>query len=84
MLRVIITALLLSNLRATWIAAHWQSGSDVGALPVRLDDTWMDKLANKWPAWLWLKIRVVYYIFSIGLLLLFGLGLVAIVFRSSR
>jgi hypothetical protein len=83
-LRVIITALLLSNLRATWIATRWQTGSDVGALPVRLDDTWMDKLANKWPAWLWPKIRVVYYIFSIGLLLLFGLGLVGMVFRSSR
>jgi len=27
-LRVIITALLLSNLRASWISAHWQSGSD--------------------------------------------------------
>jgi len=83
-LRVIITALLLSNLRATWIAAHWQTGADEAALPVRLDDTWMDKLANKWPAWLWPKMRVVYYIFSIGLLILFGLGLVAMVVRSSR
>jgi hypothetical protein len=81
---VIITALLLSNLRATWIAAHWQTGADEAALPVRLDDTWMDKLANKWPAWLWPKMRVVYYIFSIGLLILFGLGLVAMVVRSSR
>jgi len=57
-LRVIITALLLSNLRATCIAAHWQSGSDEAALPVRLNDTWTDKFANKWPAWLWPKVRV--------------------------
>lgn len=77
-LRVIITALLLSNLRATWIAAHWQSGSEEAALPVRLGDSWTDKLADKWPAWLWPKIRVVYYIFSIGLLLLTSLGLVVI------
>ncbi len=83
-LRVIIMALLLSNLRATWIAARWQTGSDEAALPVRLDDTWMDKLANKWPSWVWPKIRVVYYIFSIGLLVLFGLGLVAMAFRGSR
>ncbi len=51
---------------------------------MRLDDTWMDKLANKWPSWVWPKIRVVYYIFSIGLLVLFGLGLVAMAFRGSR
>ncbi len=83
-LRVIITALLLSNLRAAWIAAHWRSGSDEAMLPVRLDDTWMDKLANKWPSWLWPKMRVVYYIFSIGISLLLGLGLMAMAFRSSR
>jgi hypothetical protein len=83
-LRVIIMALLLSNLRATWIAAHWQTGSDEAALPVRLDDTLMDKLANKWPSWLWPKMRVVYYIFSIGLLLLFGLGLVVMVLHNGR
>jgi hypothetical protein len=83
-LRVIITALLLSNLRATWIAAHWQSGSDEAALPLRLNDTWTDKFANKWPTWLWPKIRVVYYVLSIGLLLLVSLGLVVIALRGAR
>jgi hypothetical protein len=83
-LRVIITALLLSNLRATWIAAHWQSGSDEAAMPLRLGDTWTDKFANKWSAWFWPKIRVVYYVFSIGLLLLIGVGLVAIVIGRAR
>jgi len=83
-LRSIITALLLSNLRATWIAAHWQSGSDEAALPLRLDDTWTDKLANKWPTWLWPKIRVVYYILSIGFLLLVSFGLVVMALRDAR
>ncbi len=83
-LRVIVTALLLSNLRATWIAAHWQSGADEAALPLRLDDTWMDKFANKWPTWLWPKIRVVYYISSMGWLLLVSFGLVAIVLGRAR
>jgi len=77
-MRVIITALLLSNLRATWIAAHWQGGSDEAALPLRLADTWRDKFANTWPTWLWPKMRVVYYVLSTGLLLLTGLGVVAI------
>jgi len=83
-LRVIITALLLSNLRATWIAAHWQSGSDEAALPARLNDTWTDKFANRWPTWLWPKIRVLYYILSIGLLLLVSLGLAVILLRGAR
>ncbi len=83
-LRAIITALLLSNLRATWIAAHWQSGSDEAALPLRLNDTWTDKFANQWPTWLWPKIRVVYYILSIGLLLLVSLGLAVLVLRAAQ
>ncbi len=82
-LRVITMALLLSNLRATWIAAHWQGNSDEAVLPLRLNDTWMDKLGNKWPSWLWPKIRVVYYIFSIGLLLLFSFGLMFIALRGA-
>lgn len=83
-LRVIIAALLLSNLRATWIAARWRSGSDEAALPLRLDDTWADKLANKWPTWVWPKIRVVYYVFSIGFLVLVSFGLVVMALLDIR
>jgi len=83
-LRAIITALLLSNLRATWISALWQSGSDEAAVPPRLDDNLSDKLANKWPSWLWPKIRITYYIFSIGVLLVIAVGLGAIALRPSR
>ena len=83
-LRVIITCLLLSNLRATWISTHWQSGSEESAMPLRLHDTLWDKFANRWPSWLWPKMRVVYYIFSVGLLLLFVLGLVTMFLRRAR
>jgi hypothetical protein len=83
-LRVIIAALLLSNLRATWIAARWRSGSDEAALPLRLDDTWADKLANKWPTWVWPKIRLIYYVFSIGFLLLVSFSLAVIALRGVR
>jgi len=34
--RVLIGALLLSNLRATWIASHWQPGAEESILPPRL------------------------------------------------
>jgi len=83
-MRAIITALLLSNLRASWVSARWKSGSEEAAMPLRLDDTWTDKLSNKWTSWLWPKIRVVYYIFSIGLFLLVGVGLVAIALGRAR
>jgi hypothetical protein len=83
-LRVVITALLLSNLRASWIAAHWHGSSDEPSLPLRLDDTLSDKFANRWPTWLWPKIRVVYYILSTGFLLLVVLGLAAIALGLPR
>jgi len=83
-LRVIITALLLSNLRATFVSARWQSNSDEAAMPLRLDDTIGDKFANKWPSWIWPKIRIVYYIFSVGLLVLFAFGLAVMFLRHAR
>jgi hypothetical protein len=76
-LRTIITALLLSNMRATWVAAGWQSGS-AEAIPLeRLAETWRDRFANRWPAWLWPKLRVVFYILAVLLLLLTVVGLLA-------
>jgi hypothetical protein len=83
-LRAIITALLLSNLRASWIAARWQLGSDEAAMPMRLYETWSDRFANRWPMWLWPKIRVVYYVLSIGLLLMFVAGLAVMVSSGAR
>ena len=74
---MIVLALLFSNLRATWIAARWKSGSEEAAETVRLDDTWSDKFANRYPEWLWPKAKVVYYVFSIGLLALTAFGLAA-------
>jgi hypothetical protein len=44
--RVIVTALLVSNLRATWIAGNWKPDSEEAALPLRLRDTFFDKLSS--------------------------------------
>lgn len=73
--RVLFTALLLSNVRATWIAYHWQPGSEEAGLPARLNETWTDKFADVFPAWLWPKIRYVYYVFSACFL---GLAIIGI------
>ena len=74
--RVLIAALLLSNLRATWIAAYWKPDSDEAVLPPRFGDTWTDKFADQFPMWLWPKIRLLYYVFSAGFLLLIVIGFI--------
>jgi hypothetical protein len=75
-IRVLFGALLLSNLRATWIASRWQPGSEESVLPPRMSQSWTDKLADSIPAKLWPHVRIVYYIFSAGYLLLVVFGLV--------
>jgi hypothetical protein len=79
--KIIITALLVSNLRATWIASGWKPDSEEAALPPRFGDTFFDKFADKWPAWIWPKIKWVYYVFSFGFLVLVVAGLVVMFIR---
>lgn len=80
MVRILFSALLLSNLRATWIASGWQPGSEESVLPPRLNETVLDRFRDVVPAWLWPKIRIFYYIFSIAFLLLVVIGLIMLVF----
>src|SRR5450631_1801654 len=51
-LRIIIVALLLSNLRATWIAGSWKPDSEEAALPPRMGETFSDKFSDIWPAFI--------------------------------
>ncbi|HEV2490125.1 MAG TPA: hypothetical protein VGT03_09980 [Candidatus Acidoferrales bacterium] len=81
-LRLLIAALLLSNLRATWIASRWKPESNEAVPAPRFDETWTDKFADKFPMWLWPKLRIPYYIFSVCLLLLVVIGLAIIRLRS--
>lgn len=74
--RLIFTAVLLANLRATWIASAWQPGSQEAVLPARLSETLGDKLSDQLPLWLWPKVQILYYIFSACLLLLASIGAV--------
>jgi hypothetical protein len=83
-IRIIIIALLLSNLRATWIADHWKPESEEAALPPRLGETFGDKLSDQWPAWLWPKVKIIYYIFSFGYLALTVAGIIVMFLRHGR
>jgi hypothetical protein len=78
--RILLCALLLSNLRATWIASGWRPDSEEAAAPPRLGDTWADKFADRLPAILWPKVRYPYYVFSVCLLAAMELGVVILLF----
>lgn len=80
-LKIIITALLLSNLRATWIAAGWKPDSEEAALPPRFGETFFDKFVDRWPAFIWPKVKVLYYLFSFGYLALTVAGLIVMFLR---
>lgn len=79
--RLIVCGLLLSNLRATWIAAHWNPESDQAVLPPRFSESWTDKLADQFPTWLWPKVRIIYYVFSACFLALIAAGISTLIFR---
>jgi hypothetical protein len=79
--RLIILGLLLSNLRATWIAASWKPESEQAMLPPRFSESWSDKFADQLPTWLWPKVRTIYYIFSACFLALITVGMSTLVFR---
>ena len=79
--RIILAALLLSNFRATWIAARWTPGSEEAATVPRWSETWTDKFADKLPTFLWPKVRIPYYILSAAYLILAAIGLAVLIQR---
>jgi len=76
---VLLTAVLLSTLRATFIASFWEPETVEAEMPIRLNETWGDKFSDQWPKWLWPKIRIVYYVYSALFLLLMMTGLAVVV-----
>jgi hypothetical protein len=80
--RWILTGLLLSNLRATWIAATWKPESTEASPVPRFNESWTDKFADQLPTWLWPKIRIFFYVFSVVLFAVVALGLVVIIRRG--
>jgi hypothetical protein len=80
-LTVLFAALLFSNLRATWIASSWKPDSEAAILPPRFGDTWSEKFADKLPAFLWPKVRILYYVFSGGYLIFIAFGLAVLLAR---
>ena len=74
--KVIFSALLLSNVRATWIASQWRPESEEAIQPPRLNETFADRLSDQWPMWLWPRAQILYYIFSFAVVAAVGWWLI--------
>jgi hypothetical protein len=73
--------ILLSNMRATFIASFWEPGAENAEPAIRFNETFGDKLVDQFPAWLWPKIRYGYYAFAVIFLLLTLVGLFVLAMR---
>jgi hypothetical protein len=82
--KILFAALLLSNLRATWIASGWKPESEEAVLPPRFTATWTDKFADLLPSWLWPKVRIPYYIFSVAMVCMSVVGMAAMIAQGAR
>lgn len=83
-LGVLLTAILLSNVRAVWIARRWQSGTEDAELPPRFNTTFFDVLVDQLPQKSWPVLRWICYPLSSLMLLLSLLGMIAIIARHLR
>lgn len=74
-LDIAITAVLLGNIRGTYIASSWMAKGDLEAFPDRLNVTFFDKLVDQLPAKLWPKGKYVFLSVSIlyGAMLVLGM-----------
>ena len=59
--KIIILALLLANIRANWLSASWENDSEFDPRPTRRTENIREKLVNQLPAFLWPKLKLVFY-----------------------
>lgn len=74
--RLLVTVVLFSNLRAVWIASRWKGDPEHASLTERPSWTLADKFANVLPRFLWEYLRIPYYVFSVGLFVIFIIAVV--------
>jgi hypothetical protein len=74
-LAVIASALLLSNLRAAFLASEWRPAGEDEDRPTRFNDTLGDKLADQLPAKAWPILQIPFFVIAALVLLLSLAGL---------
>lgn len=71
-LTIIAAAVLLSNVRAAFLASEWRPAAEGEDRPTRFNETFTDKLVDQLPAKAWPILRVPFFIMaSLYLLLIF-------------
>jgi hypothetical protein len=61
-LRVLFLGLLLTNLRATFIASEWRPAAEGEDTPQRFDESLRDKLVDCWPRALWPRLQIPFFV----------------------
>ena len=62
--RVFATALLLSNVRAVWLASKWRKSGMADESPPVFELSFMDKISDVMPARVWRWSRFPFYVFA--------------------
>jgi|GEM_PF-946418 len=65
---ILFAGILLSNVRAAFLASEWKPAGEGEDRPTRFNETMVDKFVDQWPAKLWPQLR--HYFFAIGAALL--------------
>lgn len=61
---IIIGAVLLSNLRATFLASRWNAPAEGEDRPTRFNETFRDKLVDQLPPRLWPVLRIPFFVIA--------------------
>jgi len=77
-LRILFLGLLLTNLRATFIASEWRPAAEGEDVPQRFNESLRDKLVDSWPPILWPRLQIPFYVLGGLWLILSLLGLFAV------
>jgi hypothetical protein len=71
---VAFTVILLSNLRATFLASEWRPAAEGEDRPTRFSETIRDKYVDQLPPILWPKLQIPFFVLGGAILLLSLLG----------
>jgi hypothetical protein len=69
-LSIIISAVLLSNVRATYLASLWKPATEDEDRPTRFNETFRDKLVDQLPSHAWPFLKYPFYLFVLLFILL--------------
>jgi hypothetical protein len=84
LLRILFLGLLLTNLRATFIASEWKPPAEGEDMPLRFNESLRDKLVDAWPPKLWPRLQIPFYILAVFWLIVSLLGLIVMMMIRLR